>query len=185
MTNTSPSAPKPEFSFEADLTSLSRSGKTFHLKASAEDLSRIATRLKVISAEKLEGDLTLTPASREFTVKGVLRASLTRECVASLEPMEEAIEEQFEVTFLRQPDEASANGLTDSEEWDGEEAPPDVHSGDIFDLGEFMVQQLSLAMDPFPRKPGARSLAESYARPENISPFAGLQGALKKSDENQ
>ena len=56
---------------------------------------------------------------------------------------------------------------------------PEYHGGDMLDLGEMLVQQLSLAMAAFPRKEGAESLAEAYAPPENTSPFAALKGAFK------
>jgi hypothetical protein len=68
---------------------------------------------------------------------------------------------------------------------DSEEEGPEIHTGDHFDLGEFLVQQLSLAMDPFPRKPGAESLVETYGRGADISPFAALREKIEKSDENQ
>jgi uncharacterized metal-binding protein YceD (DUF177 family) len=110
-------------------------------------------------------------------VEGSLSASLTRECVASLELMDEQVTEMFELEFSRV---ASADAV---DPFDIE--APEVIEGDKLDLGELLVQQLSLAMAPFPRKPDTPSLAEAYAPPEKVSPFAALKGALGKSDDNQ
>ncbi len=103
-------------------------------------------------------------------------AALTRECVASLEPFQEILTEKFDVDFLRAQPEPG-----EEEDWDA----PEVHEGDRLDLGEILVQQLSLSMSPFPRKEGARSLAEAYAPPELASPFAALKGVIGKGDDNQ
>ncbi|MGD9801132.1 MAG: hypothetical protein AB7V02_11105, partial [Parvularculaceae bacterium] len=53
--------------------------------------------------------------------------------------------------------------------------------GDEIDLGELLVQHLSLALDPYPRKDGAESLLETYRNAATASPFAGLKG-LKDPD---
>ncbi len=50
--------------------------------------------------------------------------------------------------------------------------PPDVLEGDKIDLGAYVVEDLSLAIDPFPRKPGAAFEAPDTGA--EISPFAVL-----------
>lgn len=176
-----------EFSHEVDLTSLSRGEKRVRLTASKEECAKIAARLGVIAVDELNGELTLKATKVEITIRGHMRARLIRECVASLEEMDEEISEDFDVTFLRQADEHafSSEDASDDASWDGEEVPPEIHEGDHFDLGEFLVQQLALAMDPFPRKPGAVSLAEAYGGGGKVSPFSGLREKLEKRDENQ
>lgn len=179
--------PEPEFSHVVDLTSSPRGEKTIRLSANEGERAKIAKRLGVPAVEKLEGEAALTASKAEITVSGAFTATLIRECVASLEEMREEIGEDFEAVFLRLADEdaVSSAGGGDDEIWDGEEVPPEVHEGDSFDAGEFLVQQLALAMDPFPRKPEAKSLADEYGSGGNLSPFAELGEKLKKSDENQ
>lgn len=174
-----------EFSYRIDLNALPRAGKSFSLSAPEHIRAKVANRLGAPSVEKLEGDAALSATRTKISLSGVLRASLTRECVASLEPMAENIEEEFDVTFLRQPDTQPTDGPANDESWDSEEDAPEIHYGDHFDLGEFLVQQVSLAMDPFPRKPGAESLVETYGSVGNVSPFAALREKIQKSDENQ
>ena len=101
---------------------------------------------------------------------------MTRECVASLEEMKEIVDEAFEVEFLRQKPEPNLN--EDVEDWE----LPEVHEGQIFDIGELLVQQLSLAMKPFPRKEGAVSLTELYGDGGSVSPFADLADRFGKKE---
>ena len=56
---------------------------------------------------------------------------------------------------------------------DDPEAPDDIpYGGGSIDLGEAAAEQLALALDPYPRRPGA-VLAETTAAADR-SPFAAL-----------
>lgn len=170
---TSPS-PTPEFSVELDLVKLSREGKTVALKPNASERAAIAKRLEVVEVSALSGEITLSATKSVIIAKGKVRAAIIRECVSSLEEMEEAVDDVFEVEFLRHAPEAEPDENT--EEWE----LPEVHEGPVFDIGELLVQQLSLAMNPFPRKQGAVSLADQYGGGGSVSPFAVLAGRFEK-----
>ena len=93
----------PEYSVEVDLPSLGRAGKFFKLAANEDECSRIAARLGIIKVEKLEGEMRLSATKTDIKANGVVEASLIRECVSSLEPMPEQIDENFQISFSRQP----------------------------------------------------------------------------------
>ena len=174
---TQPDITTPEYSFEISLDDLGKTPKRYRLSANESELKNIARRLETPSIEKLDGDMEVRATKTVIYVEGSLSASLIRECVASLELMDEQVAETFELEFSR---------VTPADEVDAFDLEaPEVIEGDMLDLGELLVQQLSLAMDPFPRKPDTPSLAEAYAPPENVSPFAELQGVFGKSDDNQ
>ena len=170
-----------EFSVEIDLNSLGRAGKHYHPAANSDECAKVAMRLGVIAVQSLEGDVRLTATKSEIHAVGVVRAKLVRECVASLEPMDEIVDEEFSIDFIRQ---APAEVDEDSPE-DDDLSGPELHEGDVFDIGELLVQQLSLAMAAFPRKTGAASLAEEYGQSGSDSPFAELQGFLEKNEKKQ
>ena len=180
-----PDSVPPEFSAPVDLRALRGGRKRFQLEAGAEERAAIARRLGAPGLERLEGEIELTATKAELRAAGVLRAALTRECVSSLEEMTETVEDAFDIVFLRAaPDRPVADGRADdedaegvAEDWDA----PEVHEGDIFDLGEFLTQQLALAMDPFPRKPGAPDLAAQYGDGGPVSPFAGLAAKIEEN----
>ncbi len=169
-----------EFSHEVDLTKLSKTGKDFHLVADGDARAKIAARLRVPAVKALSGDIHIAATPKTILARGAVRAQLVRECVASLEELDETVDDKFEVEFLRSVDDAPPEENS-GEDW----LAPEVHEGLVFDIGELLVQQLSLAMDPFPRKEGAVSLVETYGRASESSPFAVLQGKIKKTEENQ
>ena len=167
-----------EFSVAVDLRALKGGRKTFRLAASPEECALLAKRLGVPGVQRLEGEIALAVSKTEITAAGTLHAALTRQCVASLEEMTETVEDAFEIAFVRSPPNAPQpqdEGEAETEDWDA----PEVHEGDVFDLGEFLAQQLALAMAPFPRKPGAASLAEQYGEDKPVSPFADLARRLE------
>lgn len=170
-----------EFSVEIDLSSLGRGGKHYHPAANRDECAKVAARLGVIAVQSLEGDVRLTATKAEIHAVGAVRAKLVRECVASLEPMDEIVDEDFSIDFIRHAPAKSDEDSLEEDDLSG----PELHEGDIFDIGELLVQQLSLAMAAFPRKSGAASLAEEYGRSGSDSPFAELQGFLEKNEKKQ
>ena len=169
----------PEFSFEVDLSALPKAGRRFQLEAGAEERDAVAKRLGVIAVEHLSGDINVRATRDRFSVRGALVARLKRQCVATLQEMSEEIDEPFELDFVRRAD------ITDDEDEEISLDAPECFDGRIFDLGETLVQQLSLAMDPFPRLPGGDSLAEKFGADEDTSPFAQALAQAIKSDKNQ
>ncbi|OYV26158.1 MAG: hypothetical protein B7X08_02955 [Acidocella sp. 20-63-7] len=107
-----------------------------------------------------------------------MRATVTQTCVVTLEPFETMIEERSDLRFV------PAHSLSESEdlELDAEtlEGPDELPYADgMLDLGEALAEQLALALDPYPRKPGAALPEEYEPTPEN--PFAVL--ALRRAGE--
>lgn len=164
----------PEFSVDVDLTSQSSQPKHYSLKVDPADFEKIAKRLGIVALHACEGEIDIAVTRKLIQVSGTVRGKATRECVSSLEEMDEDIADSFELEFLR-------HALPENEE-----KPVDVndlievHEGDILDIGELLIQQFSLAMSPFPRKDGAISLAVEYGKGGDVSPFANLHEILKK-----
>lgn len=166
-----------ELTAPVDLRSAGLADRRFKLAATPQECALIAKRLMIPGVGKLEGEISLTASKTELKAVGELHAELTRECVASLEEMAETVDEVFEVVFMRAVAGATAEAVEEEfEDWDA----PEVHEGDVFDLGDFLIQQLALAMEPFPRKEGAQSLVDQYGQDKSISPFA----VLAEEDEN-
>ena len=93
-----------------------------------------------------------------------------RECVVSLEPFETTQREAFSLRFVPEGQE--------SETPDPESEDEIPYAGGTIDLGEAVVEQLALDLDPFPRKEGAELPSE--ADPANVSPFAALAALRAK-----
>jgi uncharacterized metal-binding protein YceD (DUF177 family) len=107
-----------------------------------------------------------------------MQARVTQTCVVTLEPFEARIAERCMLRFV--PASSLPEG-EEEEELDPEnlEGPDEIpYTNDMIDLGAALAEQLALALDPYPRKPGAE-LPEEY-RGEPEAPFAVLAAKFGK-----
>jgi uncharacterized metal-binding protein YceD (DUF177 family) len=163
----------PGFSYPVALGDLAPEGRRFGLEAGADALASIARRLAVPAVARLKGLFEVTPTAEGARLVGAIDAELVRECVISLEPMNETVNERFEIRFAHNAGAASPGSdiLIDDDS-------PEPLEGDSLDLGEILVQQLALGMAPYPRKPGAKPLADAFGSDAKISPFDRLKEAF-------
>lgn len=162
---------KDSFTKVVELSRL-KEPQSFTLTAPDDALVDIAARLDIPAVEALKGVMTVKPTAEGATVEGEVEASLTRQCVVTLEPIAERVAESFVIRYARESDEAPEIELDLDDEW------TEPLAGDTLDLADILVQQVALAMDPYPRKPGAEAPADLRPSPEQVSPFAALK-ALK------
>jgi len=144
----------------------------FVIDANEEQRAEVAARLGVPSINKLRGAFRVRPTRGGAAIELKLDAEIVRQCVVSLESMIETIDEDIPMVFDRRYVEAADD---DEDEW------REPLEGDDIDLGELLVQHLSLALDPYPRIKGAESLLDEFGAAATASPFAALKD-LKKSD---
>lgn len=140
-------------------------------------LAGIARRLGIPEVVRLRGTFALYPMARGLRLAGLLDAALVRECVASLEPVDEIIHEPFTITFSG---DAGAGGAIDL---DPEAEEPEPLSGDALDLADILIQQLSLAMAPYPRKPGTGAPGGDPGEAGPASPFGVLKSKIAGGGE--
>ena len=143
-------------------------GQEVTVAAAAAELPAIAARLQIPRVHALTCRWVLRPGpGGRVAAEGALRARVEQECVVSLDPFPVTVEHAFKVVFLPA---ASADAEPD------EPDSPDIlpYDGPALDLGEAAVEELALALDPFPRKPGATLPVEPVAE-ATIHPFAALK----------
>ncbi|MBB5518838.1 YceD family protein [Amphiplicatus metriothermophilus] len=161
------------FVFWVDVGELPAGGRAYEVEAGAPARAAIARRLGAPALNRLKGAVSARPTKGGLVLEGRLEAALTRECVVSLEPFEEALEEDFRIVFVRAPQSVEEDGALVVEE-----DTPEPLEGDRLDLAEILVQQLSLAMAPHPRKPGVEPLRETAGPTGTASPFEALRDAI-------
>lgn len=130
---------------------------------------KVAERLETVAVKSLEATFEISRSGPVIFVEGHVKSELVRTCVSSLEPMDETIDDDFSFE-LEQVDEMP--DLSGEVEIDIE--APDPITGDTIDLAEQAIQQVSLAMEPFPRKEGAEPVKDEAEQP-SLSPFAALK----------
>jgi uncharacterized metal-binding protein YceD (DUF177 family) len=129
-------------------------GRPVSFTADAEARAGLARRfgLQDVPALSLEGRLR-AEGDGSYMFRGTIAAKVVQTCVVTLDPVENEIDEPIAVRFV--PEERlEAPGrevMVDAEE--EEETEPLI--GDVIDLGEAVAEQFGVALDPYPRKPGA------------------------------
>lgn len=123
------------------------------VEADATERVAVARRLNEPAIETFTCRFRLSEADKKgrVTADGLLAARLTRTCVVTLEEFPVVVAEQFTVRFVpAEPGDEQADVELDLD------ADDDVpYDGTTIDLGEAAIEQLALALDPYPRKPGA------------------------------
>jgi uncharacterized metal-binding protein YceD (DUF177 family) len=137
-------------------------GETIHdVAAEADERAALARRFALLALDRLEARVGLTRLGGGLVrLAAELSADVVQECVVSLEPVASRVEDRF--TLLYGEDREDGGDVVLS----GEAEVVEPLSGGIIDIGEAVAQQLSLALDPFPRANGG------VAAPEAPSPAA-------------
>jgi uncharacterized metal-binding protein YceD (DUF177 family) len=141
-------------------------------------MAEVGSLREVLSAS---ASLDVMPSGGgRFHVAGRVRARIGQTCVVTLDPIESDIDEPIDLTFAPPEQIPQLSDLVDDAAESDEEIPdpPEPIVNGVIDLGRLATDALLLAIDPYPRKPGAvfEPLVEA-ADPED-HPFAALK-ALK------
>lgn len=144
------------------------------LSPNLAERTAIAADLELPSLPAFTADLEIRPWMDGAQVSGRLRAVVEQVCGVTLDPFEQPLESEFEVRFVPagSPHLLTHEGGELELDLDSPE-PPDPIENDVIDLAGCVVEQLALALDPFPRKPDA---VFDYQPPgQETSPFAALR----------
>jgi len=175
-----------EFSRLYRLDALSDEPRRVEIEAGPDEREALARRFGLVAVDSLAAEAELRRSGEAVTAVGSLRAQVVQSCVASAEPVEAEVAEDFRVDFRPLP----ADGRPEEEVELGEgELDVTFYEGGAIDLGEAAAQTLLLGLDPYPRSPAAEAAlreagvkSEEEARIES-SPFAALKGLKGKLEE--
>jgi uncharacterized metal-binding protein YceD (DUF177 family) len=158
-------------------------GRRFDLKPDATARAAIAQLAGVVAVPRLEANFEVTPHGRGgLHVVGEISATVEQNCVVTLEPMENAIEEPVDLVFV--PASALPAPLAGDEVEVPADDAPEVLIGDSVDLGAIATEFLALGVDPYPRKPGVVFEAPTDAD-EKAHPFAALAALKRESKKDE
>ncbi len=158
-------------------TAIPDTGLQQRVAATETERSSIAEELGLISCVAVEADYTLRALGMgRYRLAGHLNARLTQACVATLEPILETIEEDFEAEFWP-AGTLPEIGDTEVEALSLPELEPIEHG--TIEVGRVVFETLSAALDPYPRKSGA-SLEWRDPDAAEDAGASGPFGALKK-----
>ncbi|MGH7026691.1 YceD family protein [Brevundimonas sp.] len=151
------------------------------LTPDAETCKRVARALDLQALEAFEVEINLAPTVSGWRMEGRVVADAVQTCGLTLEPLPVHVDRKFSIQMVEATErEGEEDGEIDLE-LDDDSA--DQIEGGSLDLGQYAVEQLTLSLDPFPRKPGA--VFEQPKEPGEISPFAVLKTLRPKDGSDE
>lgn len=186
----------PEFSRIVKTEEMVIGKEKLVVEANEKERAALAERFELVSINSLRAELEVKTASNgEVTVRGPMSAEIVQNCVATLEPVPETVEDTVEVLFSPHvsEDDMPSNpddleNLSEEELMALLEQPEPLVDGKI-DLGEVVAQFLAVAMDPYPRKDDAELpesiQSEEEADDDKPNPFAQLAGLKEQLEKKK
>ena len=178
-------AQTPEFSRLVKADDVQQREVVEVIEANEAERRALAERLELEGIDRLKATLRLrrTRGGEMVEVTGELEAEVVQTCVVTLDPVRNTVRDTFEALFAP---ESLVPDYPEEMEFDASILEEDfiepIVNGRI-DLGELTAQNLSLALDPYPRCPGVDLPVSD--EPEEVveerpNPFAALE-RLKRS----
>lgn len=166
----------PEFARPHRLDKIGTGESQISISADEAERAALARRFDLAGIGSLDASFTLRRDAAGVLARGHLSASVVQRCVVTAEPVPAAIEEDFAIRFLPEPDGSGA----DEVELDEEDCDTVFYTGGAIDLGEAAAETLALALDPYPRSPNAADALKDAGvlSEEEAGPFGAL-AALK------
>lgn len=173
----------PGFSQTFDLATLGDEDHDVLLRPSVGECAAVADWLGVSAVEALEAEITLSRKdSNRFRYEARFAAEAVQACVVTLQPvhahLEGAFHRIYELSprFRRPPSRETTGGAISLS---GDEEPETIETT-LIDLAAPVLEELSLALDPYPRAPGV--VFEPPSEPQTASdrPFAVLETLKSK-----
>lgn len=172
----------PQFSYPFDLSSVSQAGHQETVEVPPSACRTIAAAYGIDGIEDFTASFRLTRVSRnEFALKGHFSAVVLQTCILTLKPMrtltEADFERRYDIVAPRTLKQESSKTIVELESEERE-----TLQGTSLDLAVPLLEELSLAIDPYPKLPGARFAGGSPENSARESPFAVLRTLKDKME---
>ncbi len=144
-----------------------------HVEATPDECVDLAKFLGTVAVSHLRADVALSRRGRQVRADIHVRARVIQTCVVTLDPLDTTLDEMFSLLF--DPD-VRPNGEFNEPLCVSDDDPPDPLVDETVDAGAAVSEMMALALDPWPRRPGAAvdpDLAVVESAP--VSPFSVLK----------
>ncbi|MCC7273824.1 MAG: DUF177 domain-containing protein [Alphaproteobacteria bacterium] len=171
--------PVPEFSRPIAVAAIDRRGVNRVIEASEAERRALAARFDLVAVDRLVATVRLRAVNGGTAIRLDARfdADVVQRCVVTLEPVPATVGEDFVLLYSRED-----GGEEVELAFEDEVVEP--LEGDAIDVGEAVAQELAIALDPYPRAPGATvpPLDDATdARHEGTSSQEGAFAALARA----
>lgn len=181
-----------KFARWVDVKKLGREAIVIDVEASESECTQLAKVLEIveISGFKLKGTLQRRKSSDLVEVSATVWADVVQACVVSLSPVAQKIEEVFTMCYTFDKGAVAVDDVDYVVSMDEDDLPELILDGRI-DVVHMAVEQIALALDPYPRAQGveeseiAGTLREAEKaveadKDEVYKPFANLKDLMNK-----
>lgn len=131
-------------------------GARILLAANRQECEALAAFNDLVEVASFEVDFQLKPSGKHgVKVVAELKAQITQTCGLTLDPFEALVTDAFEAMFVPKEEiETQLSHLPDGYDHFEADVPDAIEHGAI-DLGAVASEHFTLALDLYPRKPGA------------------------------
>jgi uncharacterized metal-binding protein YceD (DUF177 family) len=143
----------PAISRRVELASIGATQSIRRIELDEHERNALRASLGLIDIVALSAEIGLS-RDRDGTIHlgGRLSAGIVQECVVSLEPVRQVIDEPIDLRFV---EDAPGRSPAVVDVAPTEDDPPEIVIDPFLDLGPIVVEQFLLAIDPYPRAPAA------------------------------
>ncbi len=178
----------PELSRPIKAEDIPKKGRVIPLRPNDNELAAIAKRLELVSLTAFDGELKVQPEpGREISVRGMIRAQFTQNCVISGDPVTTEVEFELFRMFAEDADPFDGLGRDEEDVIDPEIDDADPIIGGQIDVGEAAVEELALRIPPYPKAEGVHFDEATFAndqKDEKENPFLVLESLKNKMNSD-
>jgi len=164
------------FSHPFDLSSLTErwEEKSFDIPEAAREA--VAAWLEIDGIDSLTAALRLSRMSgNEYALEGRFKADISQTCIVTLAPLKAHIEGDISRRYRTLPMNKPRRAPAEPEREAAMDEETDTIRGHMLDLAMPVLEELSLAIDPYPRAAGAEFAGQAGVEEEEKTPFAALE----------
>lgn len=184
--------PTREFSRRLVIEPWPDAGIDVDVTADPAERRALARRFDLLEVASVRGDGRIERAGEggEVVFRGRLEAAVVQSCVISLEPVPTTIHRSIQRRYrptVGHPTARQRVQPTAVVDLDDDDDEVEALTGRDVDLGEVFAEELGLALDPYPRAPGATAIEAamlgayvSVGEAASSTPFAALRRLQEK-----
>jgi uncharacterized metal-binding protein YceD (DUF177 family) len=163
----------PEFSHPIRADTIGDAAQSIAIAADEAERAALANRFELVALDSLTASFTIRRDAQGIVADGRVKAALVQACSVTGDALRARIDETIALRFVPE-------GSDEQEEIELANGDLDVipYVGSDIDLGETAAETVLLALDPFPRGPGAESVlkAAGVVSEDEVKPLGALAG---------
>jgi len=177
----------PEFSRRVPLADFEKRNLHAEWTATRSECEALARRFGIVAVHALRATADIAPLGGDGALARIaFEAEVEQQSVVSLENVRQPVKVAVTVRYLTEKRAREYEHMVEEEGFEPPNEDIEVINGESIDIGETIAQQLSLALDPYPRRAGETFEAVGISsddddRADRPNPFEVLKNFKQNS----